>query len=136
MRKGIFLLTLSVIVFLFGGCKVGRYFWYNFSNITDHKIFPSRPLHGSAQPFKFIDAQNNMAVDNNLKIKDHAGVTTDFKTFIEKSPTVAFLIIRNDSLIYEKYQDDYDTASVVASFSVAKSYVSALIGIAIGEGIM
>jgi CubicO group peptidase (beta-lactamase class C family) len=37
-------------------------------------------------------------------------------------------------LIYEKYQDDYDTSSVVASFSVAKSYVSALIGIAIGEG--
>lgn len=134
MRKSLLILILFATVLSFGGCKVGRYVWYNFSNITDHKIFPSRPLHGSAQPFKFIDAQNNLAVDNNVKIIDHAGVSTDFKTFIEKSPTVAFLIIRNDSLIYEKYQDDYDTSSVVASFSVAKSYVSALIGIAIGEG--
>jgi len=134
MRKSAFGLMFIAIMLLFGSCKVGRYFWYNFSDITDHKIFPSRPLHGSTEPFRFIDSQNNAAIDGKVKITNYAGVTTDFKTFIEKSPTVAFLIIRNDSLLYEKYQDDYDTSSIVASFSVAKSYVSALIGIAIGEG--
>ena len=57
------------IMLLFGSCKVGRYFWYNFSDITDHKIFPSRPLHGSAEPFRFIDSQNNAAIDGKVKIK-------------------------------------------------------------------
>lgn len=134
MKKAGFVLTVLSIVFLFGSCKIGRYVWYNFSDITDYKIFPSRPLHGSDTPFRFFDAQNNMSIENNLMINDHAGVRTDLKTFLEKSPTVAFLIIRNDSLLYEKYLDDYDTSSIVASFSVAKSYVSAMIGIAIGEG--
>ena len=83
MRRIIFILALIAIVFSFGGCKVGRYLWYNFSNITDYKIFPSRPLHGSSQPFKFFDAQNNLAVDQRIKITDYAGVTTDFKSFIE-----------------------------------------------------
>ena len=44
------------------------------------------------------------------------------------------LIIRNDSLLYERYFRDYDKGTPVASFSMAKSYCSALIGIAIAEG--
>jgi CubicO group peptidase (beta-lactamase class C family) len=134
MKKIISLFVLFGAITLLSGCKIGRYFWYNFSNITDYKIFPSRPLHGSTQPFRFIDAQRNSSIEDKLRIKDHAGVSTSMKTFLENSPTVAFLIIRNDSLLYERYQNDYDTASIVGSFSMAKSYVSALIGIAIGEG--
>ena len=84
MRKSAFGLMFIAIMLLFGSCKVGRYFWYNFSDITDHKIFPSRPLHGSTEPFRFIDSQNNAAIDGKVKITNYAGVTTDFKTFIEK----------------------------------------------------
>ena len=134
MKKSIKIIALFAIVTLISGCKIGRYLWYNFSNITDYKIFPSRPLHGSTEPFRFVDAQNNSSIDNRLMITDHAGVKTNFKTFLDESPTVAFLIIRNDSLLYENYLHDYDTSSIVASFSMAKSYISALIGIAIGEG--
>ena len=74
MKKAGFVLTVLSIVFLFGSCKIGRYVWYNFSDITDYKIFPSRPLHGSDTPFRFFDAQNNMSIENNLMINDHAGV--------------------------------------------------------------
>ena len=130
-KRVILLLTICLAL---GSCKIGRYFWYNFSDITDYKIFPSRPLTKSATPFRFIDGQNNAAYDNTVKITDHAGVVRPMKEFLEWSPTVAFLVIRNDSLIYESYLDKYDTSSVVASFSMAKSYVSAMIGIAIHEG--
>jgi CubicO group peptidase (beta-lactamase class C family) len=47
---------------------------------------------------------------------------------------VAFLIIRNDSILYEKYFNGRNEESFVPSFSAAKSFVSALVGIAIGEG--
>ncbi|MCC7231992.1 MAG: serine hydrolase [Bacteroidia bacterium] len=136
MKKNVSLwlfLFLSVLLIL-PGCKVGRFFWYNFSDITDYKIFPSRPLHGSDQPFRFIDAQHNKALEQRIHIINHSGDTLGFSEFLEKSSTVAFLIIRNDSLLYERYLDNYDTSSIVASFSMAKSFVSALIGIAIADG--
>ena len=46
---------------------------------------------------------------------------------------MSFLIIRNDSVLYQNYFHRYDSASILPSFSVAKSFVSALIGIAISE---
>ena len=48
--------------------------------------------------------------------------------------TVAFLIIKNDSILFEKYYDGYDENSKSNSFSMAKSYVSGLLGKAIMEG--
>ena len=48
--------------------------------------------------------------------------------------TVAFLIIKNDSLWYEKYYDGYSEKSYSNSFSIAKSIVTAVLGRAIDEG--
>lgn len=48
--------------------------------------------------------------------------------------TVAFLIIRNDSIWYEDYAEDYGPDSKTNSFSMAKSIVSALLGKAIRDG--
>ena len=48
--------------------------------------------------------------------------------------TVAYVIIKNDSLIYEAYYDNYNENSKSNSFSMAKSYVCGLLGKAIMEG--
>ncbi|WP_424492871.1 serine hydrolase domain-containing protein [Salinimicrobium sp. GXAS 041] len=48
--------------------------------------------------------------------------------------TVAFLIIKSDSIWYEKYREDYGPDSRTNSFSMAKSIVSALLGKAIRDG--
>ncbi|WP_371812635.1 serine hydrolase domain-containing protein [Aquimarina sp. U1-2] len=52
----------------------------------------------------------------------------------EKLGTVAYLIIKNDSIWYEKYADGYGTDSKTNSFSMAKSIVTALLGKAIMQG--
>lgn len=52
----------------------------------------------------------------------------------EEFGTVAFLVIHRDSIITEKYWEDYTEDSYSNSFSMAKSYLSILIGIAIDEG--
>lgn len=129
-----FIFAFCCLTLLFSGCKVGRFVWYNFSDITDYKIFPSRPLHASSRPFYFVDAQQNESIEKRITIENYAHEKMEMSTFLEKSPTVAFLIIRNDSLLYERYFRDYDKGTPVASFSMAKSYCSALIGIAIAEG--
>lgn len=48
--------------------------------------------------------------------------------------TVAFLIIKNDSIWHESYYDGFDKNSKSNSFSMAKSIVSASLGKAIMEG--
>ncbi|MBX9449405.1 MAG: beta-lactamase family protein [Taibaiella sp.] len=53
---------------------------------------------------------------------------------MEESNTVAFLIIRNDSIRLEQYANEYEASSPIASFSMAKSFTSVLIGMAIEDG--
>ncbi|MFN4761925.1 serine hydrolase domain-containing protein [Gillisia sp. Q332] len=48
--------------------------------------------------------------------------------------TVAFLIIKNDSIWYENYAEGYSDTSLTNSFSMAKSITTALLGKAIKEG--
>ena len=48
--------------------------------------------------------------------------------------TVAYVIIKNDSIWFEKYYDGYDKDSKSNSFSMAKSMVSAMLGKAIMQG--
>ena len=57
-----------------------------------------------------------------------------FEEFLKATQTTSFIIIKDSSILYEGYGSGYRRDSIVASFSIAKSFTSALIGIAIGEG--
>lgn len=121
-----FFTLLCLIAALASSCKVARFIVYNFANINDHKKFPKRDIRKSGSPFYFtssIDTSNHL-------YKVH----TNFDSLIESSKTVAFLIIQNDSLKYERYFKKYDQSSIVSSFSMAKSVTSILIGRAIEDG--
>jgi CubicO group peptidase (beta-lactamase class C family) len=52
----------------------------------------------------------------------------------ERLGSVAYLVIHRDSILHEQYWDEYGPDSHSNSFSMAKSIVSALIGVAITEG--
>ena len=45
----------------------------------------------------------------------------------------AFIILQNDTIIYEKYWDEHSIGKVSNSFSMSKSIISLLIGIALEE---
>jgi CubicO group peptidase (beta-lactamase class C family) len=61
-------------------------------------------------------------------------IPRDCLDFFKKHKTEAYLIIRNDSILYEQYWDGYSDTSHTNSFSSAKSITSILAGIAISEG--
>ena len=58
----------------------------------------------------------------------------DWNAFLEKNQTQAFIVIQDGDIRYENYFNDTQRDSMVTSFSMAKSFTSALIGIAIQEG--
>lgn len=62
------------------------------------------------------------------------GVSGEFKDFLGSTGTTAFLVIHRGQLVYEHYGDKVQPTARQTSFSVAKSFASVLVGIAISEG--
>lgn len=123
----VFIFFLSSLL-LFSSCQLGRFVFYNFADIKDHKKFPSRALTAGSLPFQFPIAPKGKFP------KEINAVSLD--QYLEDNKTLAFLIIKNDSIQYEKYFKGYDQQSIVPSFSMAKSVTSILIGCAIDEGLI
>lgn len=127
-------ITLSFfIIVMISSCHVGRFFYWNFADINDYKKFPQVPIDNDGETFYFHESNNGFdpLLPDDLK---EEGKNYSFDKFLEKNKTVAFLIIRNDSILFERYFDDYADSSIIPSFSVSKAFASALTGIAINEG--
>lgn len=93
--------------------------------IDQYPIFENRVVKaGDPHPWP-------LSADYGTKSIDEA-YTGKFKEL----QTVAFAVIRNDSLLFEQYWDGYGPASRSNSFSMAKSIVSLMIGAAIDEGLI
>jgi len=135
MKKAIAAISwISVIIIFLPGalsCKLGRFVVYNFADIKDYKKFPHRDLQADTAKFLFYTAANSAFPE---KIKNKYPQQKSFDEYLEVNKTVAFLVIRNDSIEYERYFKGYDEASIVPSFSMAKSITSILIGCAIDDG--
>ena len=52
----------------------------------------------------------------------------------EQYGSIAYMVIKNDSILFEEYYDDFAQNSKSNSFSMAKSYVSAMLGKAVMQG--
>ncbi len=125
--------VLLVLFFVFQSCHVARFFIYNFADVRDYKKFPKQELHRSPDPFYFIDGTKTQSL-HLPEILTRKRSHYPLEDALKKTGTIAFLIIRNDSILYQWYHSHKDKSSVTTSFSMSKSFISALIGIAIDEG--
>lgn len=113
----------SAYAFISGKTYLFKAVYYNFAGIDDYKIFGNDTVaNGQPQPWMLARSYNKVSSPDTLN------------RLLEKLKTVAVVVIKNDSLLYEKYWDGYSDSSYSNSFSVAKSITSLLIGIAIKEG--
>lgn len=92
--------------------------------IDDYPYFENMEIPASTSPQSWPEHKNY----------NHAQATKTLTNSNKELGTVAFLIIKNDSLWYENYAPDYSINSQTNSFSMAKSIVSALLGKAIKDG--
>ncbi len=118
---------LLAIVFLF--IQPNPYFRraiiFNTAEIADHTIFEERIVEsGQHQPWKLSPEYNTY------------NLSDDDKRLLEEYKTVAYLVIKDTSIVFESYCDNYSADSKSSSFSMAKSIVSLLVGIAIDDGLI
>jgi CubicO group peptidase (beta-lactamase class C family) len=104
-------------------------------NIDEYNAFPQAKISSGEEKFHFPVAIDT--VFNNLEVtKVLKGDTLRFTIdeFAAKSKTTAYLIIKNDTVIYERYYRGYDRSKISTFFSTTKSITSLLTGIAVDEG--
>lgn len=122
---------MLALVITLSGCMGSRMLTLGFSDIRDHKRFPALEVPAGGEVRLLTEAIDPDLGNKRLAIgKRHYRVDS----LCEMTKTVAFLVLKGDTLIYERYLRGYAAESVVPSFSMAKSFVSALTGIAIEEG--
>ena len=92
--------------------------------LTDYRKFPNNMVIASDHPQAWPLHKFYNLYPSSKTLEDYH----------KHQKTVAYLVIKNDSILYEKYYDGYGLDSKSNSFSVAKSIVSAMMGIAIQDG--
>ncbi|WP_304247985.1 serine hydrolase [Parabacteroides gordonii] len=91
--------------------------------IDQYPIFENRTVKaGNPQPWIQSEAYNTVSIPEK------------YLPVFEQLGTVAYVIIKDSTLLFEQYWEDYSPESHSNSFSMAKSIVSLAIGAAIDDG--
>lgn len=91
--------------------------------IDQYPIFENRTVKaGDPQPWIQSEAYNTVSIPEK------------YLPVFEQLGTVAYVIIKDSTLLFEQYWEDYSPESHSNSFSMAKSIVSLAIGAAIDDG--
>jgi len=127
----IVILTLTISFIVYPSEYVLRVFTWLSADVYDYERFPERPIKPSAESYHFAYALDENRVRD--LFEEHLSVN-QLESFLTETGTQAFLVIKDDAILYEGYFNGATSDSIVTSFSMAKSFTSALIGIAIDEG--
>jgi CubicO group peptidase (beta-lactamase class C family) len=93
-------------------------------------LFPTKAVQASERPFTFpqghaINLPKQYSFENRLR---------DSTAFLQEVDTTGLLILHQDQVIYEHYWHGTQPTTQTIGWSLTKSFVSALVGIAINEG--
>lgn len=127
---GAILLTIVVLVSQYPPEYIYRVQVWQASDAFDWQKFPSHPLTAAPTAYHFDAAPDPRVAE----LFGQLAGTDDWDRFLEENDTQAFIVIQDGKILYENYFNGTQRDSIVTSFSVAKSFDSALIGIAIQEG--
>lgn len=128
LRTGVAVASLAAAALL-AGCSTlpGWMILQGRSMITDHQHFDNAPIAASATPLPLPEAPAALPWPGGMD--DSAA-----DAWLADKGTVALLVLRRGQLVAERYFNGYQRDSVFTTFSMAKSVVSMMLGIAIADG--
>jgi CubicO group peptidase (beta-lactamase class C family) len=108
--------------------SIARAMWWRDADVGDQDRFPSRAIPAGV---------GSSSLPNGTPL-DLASITAPTGAGVEEllgdTDTLAFLVVHDDRLVAERYFGDAQRDTLQTSFSVAKSFLSTLVGMAIDEG--
>ena len=119
----VLLIYIFNIDYIFKGVRTIYLTGNNTAFISDYEYFDNREIK-SANPQPWALHKQYNTIDESDKLKE----------LNDERKTKSFLVIKNDSILFEKYYDGHKQTDISNSFSVAKSIVTSMLGKAIMEG--
>lgn len=101
------------------------------ADIDDLRRFPSRPLVAASTALPLREGSLPAATLREVAVD---GVSTDLDVLVRSTSTEALLVLRDDVLVHEQYAHGAAPDALHTSFSVAKSFLSTVVGIALDRG--
>ncbi len=114
-------------------CVYGRIVYFNAPNLTSPRNFESRPIQASASPNTLAKGTHEAAF--RVTASKEASYTS-LDDLLESNQTRAFLVVHDDSIVYERYFGGISELTLLPSFSISKTYAAVLIGCALKDGLI
>jgi CubicO group peptidase (beta-lactamase class C family) len=111
-----------------------RSIFWGESDYKDLERFPARTVHNGSFSFHLDKLPADNPYGSRIETIGNRSTNGGLEPYLDSSGTTAFLVLQDDRLLYEGYFNGHDERSLNTSFSMAKSFASALVGIAIDEG--
>ncbi len=141
--KIILLTPLAIILLFLVGLSVKysptyvyRLITQNVADVYDYKKYENRLIQSSKDTFQFAKKLDENYVKSLFQDRVERSGFKNFDEWAEKSQTTALIFIRKDTIFYEKYFNGFSRDSYFHSQSMAKSFISFLIGTAIDDGLI
>lgn len=109
-------------------------FW-GYPDAKDIQRLPYNPIEAGDGCFQFHSDVSG--IGKQIRVNDWSTRSPYFVTLDQLNmsrPVRSMIIIRNDTLLYDFYGQKTDSDDLNPSYSIAKSFTSALVGIAIEDG--
>ena len=132
----LFLFLLALLSIQYTPTYVYRLITMNVADVYDYKNFENHKIQGAKSTNTFISQPKEKYVES---LFEELVTKTGFNSFEEwaiESQTTALIVIKRDTIIYEKYFNGFGKDSYFHSQSMAKSFISFLIGAAIDDGLI
>ena len=139
---GLFLLTSLAILATWmgrGGIEGGltaawRLSQHGTTTVDDFRLYPSRTLEPAPSPFPFSDRTRNAAEPPPVESAPGRSVTVS--QLVSRTETLALLVVKDDAIVLERYASGHGASTPSQYFSVTKSILATLVGMAVDDGLI
>ena len=130
------LIVICLLALLISGTFSRRYIFLNAPDVYDYKKLPTRTINNDPSVLFNFKKASQFNLNSIVPFGFNSTIVNNLDSMLEISGTTAFLLIRNDTILYERYLNGHNNTTLCKAFSASKVFISALIGIAIDEGLI
>jgi CubicO group peptidase (beta-lactamase class C family) len=129
---GLLWLAIAATAPATSGCIYSRIIFHGVPGLSSPANFEAHQIGPSPAPAPIARAGGELAVP--LTPAEQARYRT-FEGLLEQNDTGAFLVIKDDVLVYERYFHGLGPSTRLPSFSMSKAFAALMVGCAIEDGL-
>ena len=136
---GVLVFTIMLLMITALNYRIIKQVYYGLTLFEESKINENfRNLDQKFNSVKVESGENTFPLEKDLKnLPDEYNYMDEKRSvnnFIKRTGTTGLLVAKENKILYEEYYNGYSDSDRIIIWSVSKSVISALVGIAIDEG--